>query len=208
MAKKWERMGQGAAAGAALGSVVGPWGTAIGGVVGGIGGLIGGAVEDGNIADDQAAALEGQKADQSRERQAAFNKLMLQEAAARGANPTALRVKQYELGMQDMELNQKKEREQAQQQFDAYNETDPSAFVGIAQAGARIGQGMYNEYGRGQPASAKLPSATVNPADLSKIPQPTYTQSSIQDPSLSPEVQSQFDADNLRPLRRGRREGF
>lgn len=200
-------MGQGAAAGAALGSVVGPWGTAIGGVVGAGAGLIGGAIEDGNIAEEQARALEEQKAGQGRERESAWNKLMLQEAAARGANPTALRVKQYELGMQDMELAQKQERAQTQKQFDAYNETDPSAFVGIAQAGTRIGQGMYNAY--------STPSATVEPSSFRAMPAAQVTPGAGTGAGLggdigtSPEVQDGFDAQNFGAIsRRGQRYGF
>jgi len=220
VAKKWERMGQGAAAGATLGSVVGPWGTAIGGVVGAGAGLVGGAIEDGNIADEQARQAEELKAQQNKQRQVAFNRFLLGEAAARGANPTAVRARQFEMGAEDMQLQQAQQRKQQQQSFDAYNETDPSAFVGIAQAGARIGQGMYNAYGMpsSQRPSASLQSpaagsgggigGTVNPADLTSIAPPQYTPSKIADPSLSPEVQSMFDAENLRPLRRGRREGF
>lgn len=223
MARKWEDAakyaGTGAAVGGTVGSVIPVIGTAVGAaagtVIGGVSGFIGGTIADDNRAEDQAREAEKLKAQQAKQRKAAYRDYWLAEANALSGNAALARAQNYNAQVQSIKDGQGAQREAMNAAHAAQNETSPDAFVGLANAGARVGQAAYNQYHT--PSAASAPSAmgsgggmggTVNPANLTGIAPPQYTPSKIADPSLSPEVQSEFDAENLKPLRLGRREGF
>lgn len=214
MSKKLSGLGTGAATGAGLGaaagSVVGPWGTVIGGAVGAIGGGIAGYLSAGDE-EDPEAARQAMAEQQNQAKEDAWREFMLASA------PKASTALKNRARLQNA-YGQIDERGQADlANYEARREAEDQAsttqgLVGLAQAGTSIGNRVYNA--SKAPATnvssfAPMPSARVeNPADLSGIPAPNYTPSSIQDPGLSPEVQDQFDAENLRGIRRGQRVGF
>lgn len=199
--------GTGAAVGAGIGSLVGPVGTVVGGAVGavggGIAGLIGGSIADSNADDAEAAALESQKAEAKKAREEAYRNYMLDYADSLGPDDGRAGQRNYREGLQNLDNKAQQNQAGITAAYDKAGEFDPNSLVSLAQGVNATAKGFK---GIGGP---NAPSAPVqHDADLSGLAPVQYTPSTLQDPSLSAEVQDQFDADNLRPLRAGRRMGF
>jgi hypothetical protein len=220
MSKKLSGLGQGAATGAGLGasigSIVGPWGTAIGGAAGAIGGGLYGylSAEDEEDPEAQRQAMEQEV---QRAKEDAWEQFML--ASAPKASTALKNRAQLERAYDSIDQRGENNLAMFEAQRAAQEQQENAqALTGLARAGTTVGNRFYNAAKAPTPPTAAdassfapMPSARVQdyqPADLSNIPAPVYTPSSIQDPSLSPEVQAEFDAENLKPLRRGARVGF
>lgn len=215
--QKWNRAGQygaaGAAAGAAVGSVVPVIGTAIGGAVGAvggaIGGFIGGYIEDENDASAHENAMAEAEREKARAKKDAFSQFMSQEAMRLGANPTLAGYAGMKRNQANIDRVGAQRAAQMQQQYEDATAYDPATTVQLGTALAGVGQNVYKAANYTPPAAPAGGGGGIpTPADLSKIPPPQYTPSKIQDPALSPEVQLQFDEENLKPLRQGRRVGW
>lgn len=128
-------IGTGAAAGAATGSVFGPWGTLIGGVVGAGAGAVGAgfAEKDARVAERKL------KQDQERRRRQHLISVLRNQAAGYGIPMDDLDAM---LEAQGMERQEGMENEA----FAASQELDPNAFVGMAQNGLTAANNTYKSF--------------------------------------------------------------
>lgn len=221
MSKKVSALGQGALAGAglgaSLGSVVGPWGTAIGGAAGAIGGGLYGYLSTDEGDEEAEAQRQAMAQSQDAAKQDAWEQFML-ASAPKASNALKNRAR-LEMGYGQIDRRGESDLAMFEAQREAQDQAGTTqGLTQLAQAGSTIGNKFYNA-GRAPSASSFAPMqqsvptqsaqiSDVRPADLASIQAPNYTPSNIVDPSLSPEQQDLFDAENLKPLRRGQRVGF
>jgi len=171
---------KGAGAGALAGASLGPVGALVGGLGGAVIGFGSGLDEESQLERDEKRALKQQELDERNARIARAQEFMMQHAGRNGASRELMATQMYNQGMDSLGRNAAAGRQNIIDQADAAREFDPSS-LGVFAQGAAVGANKAYDY---------------------------YNKPVTVDIGTSPEVQSEFDAENLAPLRKGRRLGW